>query len=65
MTTFFNSVKDSQDITLVIFSEFGRTNKVNSTLGTDHGDAGGMYVITSNSTLRSLLSNGVYGNMTL
>lgn len=55
VTTFFNAVKDTQDITIVIFSEFGRTNFTNGDLGTDHGDGGGMYVLTSNAKLRSEL----------
>lgn len=55
MTTFFNAIKDTQDITIVIFSEFGRTNFTNGDLGTDHGDGGGMYVLTSNPKLRSEL----------
>ena len=29
VTNFFNDVKDTQDVTIVIFSEFGRTNKTN------------------------------------
>ncbi len=65
MTKFFNSVKDTQDITIVIFSEFGRTNRVNGDLGTDHGDGGGIYMVTSNPTLKALLPSGTYGNMSL
>lgn len=65
MTTFFNEVKDTQDVTIVIFSEFGRTNKMNGDFGTDHGDGGGMYVITSNANLRNMLQAGTYGNMSI
>ena len=65
VTNFFNEVKDTQDVTIVIFSEFGRTNKTNGDLGTDHGDGGGMYVITSNADLRSQLQAGTYGNMSI
>lgn len=65
VTTFFNSVKDTQDITIVIFSEFGRTNRTNGDLGTDHGDGGGMYVLTSNTQLRNELWLGSYGNMSI
>lgn len=65
VTKFFNSVKDTQDITIVIFSEFGRTNRVNGDLGTDHGDGGGIYMVTSNPTLKALLPSGTYGNMSL
>jgi uncharacterized protein (DUF1501 family) len=37
VTEFFNQVKDTQDVTILIFSEFGRTNRANGDLGTDHG----------------------------
>lgn len=65
VTQFFNEVKDTQDVTIVIFSEFWRTNKVNGSLGTDHGDGGGMLVLTSNQNLRNTLSAGTYGNMSI
>lgn len=65
VTNFFNEVKDTQDVTIVIFSEFGRTNKTNGDLGTDHGDGGGMYVVTSNQALRTKLQAGTYGNMSI
>ncbi len=65
VTNFFNEVKDTQDVTIVIFSEFGRTNKTNWDLGTDHGDGGGMYVVTSNAALRNKLQAGTYGNMSI
>jgi uncharacterized protein (DUF1501 family) len=65
VTNFFNEVKDTQDVTIVIFSEFGRTNKTNWDLGTDHGDGGGMYVLTSNAALRTKLQAGTYGNMSI
>jgi hypothetical protein len=65
VTNFFNEVKDTQDVTIVIFSEFGRTNKTNGDLGTDHGDGGGMYVVTSNQALRTKLQAGIYGNMSI
>ncbi|MBP9779822.1 DUF1800 family protein, partial [Candidatus Gracilibacteria bacterium] len=65
VTKFFNEVKDTEDVTIVIFSEFGRTNKVNGSLGTDHGDGGGMIVISSNANLRNMLQDGTYGNMSI
>lgn len=64
-TAFFNSVKDTQNITIVIYSEFGRTIRVNGDLGTDHGQGGGMFVLTNNPTLQSNLPNKVYGKMDL
>lgn len=64
-TAFFNSVKDTQNITIVIYSEFGRTIRVNGDLGTDHGEGGGIFVISNNSTLQSNLPNKIYGKMDL
>lgn len=65
LTSFFNQVKDTQNVTIVIFSEFGRTSRVNASLGTDHGDGGAMMVITSSPALKSLLQNGTYGNLSI
>jgi uncharacterized protein (DUF1501 family) len=65
VTKFFNEVKDTEDVTIVIFSEFWRTNKVNGSLGTDHGNGGWMMVVTSNQTLRNMLQDGTYGNMSI
>jgi len=64
-TAFFNSVKNTQNITIVIYSEFGRTLHVNGDLGTDHGAGGGVFVITNNPTLQTSLPNKIYGNMNL
>lgn len=64
-TAFFNSVKDTQNITIVIYSEFGRTIRVNGDLGTDHGQGGGMFVISNNPTLQTNLPQKVYGKMDL
>lgn len=64
-TAFFNAVKATQNVTIVIYSEFGRTTRVNGDLGTDHGQGGGMFVISNNPTLQSNLPAKVYGNMDL
>jgi hypothetical protein len=64
-TAFFNSVKATQNITIVIYSEFGRTIRVNGDLGTDHGEGGGMFVISNNPALQSNLPNKIYGGMNL
>lgn len=63
ITQFFLQVKDTQNVTIVIYSEFGRTNAVNGTDGTDHGQGGGMFVLSSNPNLQSTWTGGVYGNM--
>lgn len=65
LTKFFNDVKDTQNITIVVFSEFGRTTKVNGDLGTDHGEGGGMFVISNNPTLLTSLDKKVYGNISV
>ena len=64
-TAFFNSVKATQNITIVFYSEFGRTIRVNGDLGTDHGEGGGMFVISNNPTLQANLPNKIYGGMDL
>ena len=64
-TDFFNSVKATQNITIVIYSEFGRSIRVNGDLGTDHGEGGGMFVLTNNPALQSNLPNKIYGKIDL
>lgn len=58
---FFSSVKDNHDITVIIFSEFGRTIRVNGDRGTDHGEGGGMFMLTSNPDIRASLPRTTYG----
>ena len=42
-------------ITVVVFSEFGRTDVVNGSAGTDHGVAGGMLVLSNAMKLPTML----------
>jgi len=42
-------------ITIVVFSEFGRTDGVNGSAGTDHGVAGGMLVLSNAMKLPTML----------
>ncbi|MDD2907278.1 MAG: DUF1800 family protein [Candidatus Gracilibacteria bacterium] len=60
---YFNRVKNKEDVTILLFSEFGRTNKMTASMGTDHGKAGGMFIISNNTKLLSSLDKKVYGNM--
>lgn len=60
---FFNNVKDKQDITIVIFSEFWRTNKINSSVWTDHGKAWWMFIISNNENINSNLTEDIYWNL--
>lgn len=62
-TNFFNSVKDTQDITIVIYSEFWRTNKINSSDWTDHWKWGWMFILSNNTNLKADLNKSVYWNM--
>lgn len=63
LTDFFNRVKSRHDLTIVVFSEFGRTVAVNGDIGTDHGEGGGMFVISNNSALLNSLPQKTYGNL--
>ncbi|MDD3144606.1 MAG: DUF1800 family protein [Candidatus Gracilibacteria bacterium] len=60
---YFNRVKDKQDVTIVIFSEFGRTLKMTGSMGTDHGKGGGMFIISNNKDVLQNLDKKVYGNL--
>lgn len=47
-TTFFENAKaNGKKLTIVIYSEFGRTNKMNGNNGTDHGTGGGMIILSN------------------
>lgn len=63
LTDFFNRVKDRHDVTIVVFSEFGRTVAVNGDVGTDHGEGGGMFVLSNDSNLLNALPQKTYGNL--
>lgn len=64
ISDFFNTMQaENEDVTLVWYSEFGRTNNINSSDGTDHGQGGGMFVFTTNTALQARLSEDVYGNL--
>jgi hypothetical protein len=62
---FFASVKDRHDVTVLVFSEFGRTIRVNGDRGTDHGQGGGMFMLTNNPALRAALPATTYGRTSL
>ncbi len=46
-TNFYNDEKSKTKLTIVFFSEFGRTNKINGSNGTDHGQGGGMVILSN------------------
>lgn len=61
---FFNKVKDKYNVTIVIYSEFWRTNKINSSLWFDHWMAWWMFIISNNSNLtQKELPKKVYWNL--
>ncbi len=66
ITEFFTLMKNqNQDVTIVVFSEFWRTLKTNGWVGTDHGQWGGMFVLSTNNTLKNQLPQKVYGKLSL
>ena len=44
---FYNAESKNTNLTVVLFSEFGRTDKINGNHGTDHGTGGGMTVLSN------------------
>ncbi len=60
VTNFFNNAKASwKDLTIVIYSEFWRTLKINWDSWTDHWEWGGYFVLTTNNSLKNNLPNKV------
>jgi len=46
--TFYDQAKASgEELTIIVYSEFGRTNRINGNNGTDHGKGGGMVVLSN------------------
>jgi len=60
---YYNRVKDKQDVTIVIFSEFWRTNKINSSNWTDHWQWGWMFIISNNQNVKNELKEKIYWNL--
>ncbi len=60
MVSFFDEMKDLEDITIVLFSEFWRTIKENWWSWTDHWKAWVMWILTSNIKLKSMLPQKIY-----
>lgn len=59
---FYNRVKDKHNVTIIMYSEFGRTNKTNASNWTDHGKAGWMFVLSNNAELKQKLPKSIYWN---
>jgi len=60
---YFNRVKDKQDVTIVIFSEFWRTLKMTGSMWTDHWKWGWMFIISNNKDVLQNLDKKVYWNL--
>lgn len=59
---FYNNVKDKHNVTIILYSEFWRTLKINSSLWTDHWKWGGMFILSNNQEWKNQLPEKVYGN---
>jgi uncharacterized protein (DUF1501 family) len=55
LADFYATQSAKEKLTVVVFSEFGRTDKVNGSGGTDHGVAGGMIVLSNATKLPAML----------
>lgn len=59
---YFERVKDKQDITILFFSEFWRTNRINASNWTDHGQWGTMFLLSNNENILKNLDKPIYWN---
>ncbi len=60
ITNFFDKAKATwKDVTIVVYSEFGRTLKANWTIWTDHWEGGWYFILTSNNSLKTALPDKV------
>ncbi|MHB1172448.1 MAG: DUF1800 family protein [Lacisediminihabitans sp.] len=57
LAQFFTQESAKTKLTVVVFSEFGRTDKVNGSGGTDHGIGGGMIVLSNAMKLPTMLGD--------
>ncbi len=60
---FYNKVKNKENVTIVLYSEFGRTLKSNSSLWTDHGKWGWMFILSNNQQFKEKFPEKIYGNL--
>jgi len=63
VSNFYNQVKDNQNVTIVLYSEFWRTFKLNTTKWVDHGNWWTMFIITNNKKLKDNLKTNFLWNM--
>ncbi len=66
ISTFFTQMKDAgKDVTIIVYSEFGRTLKANGTLGTDHGQWGWYFILSTNNELKKSFPEKMIGKISL
>ena len=66
VTNFFNNFSvPGETLTIVVHTEFGRTILRNGSDGTDHGQGGGIYLISNNPTVLSTFGEKTYGDISL
>lgn len=63
ISTFFNKVKSKHDVTIVTFSEFWRTTKVNWSNWTDHWQWWWNFIVSNNQILLQSLPNKIIWNL--
>ena len=63
VSKFYNDIKNKHNVTIVIFSEFWRTLRENTSKWVDHGVGGSMFIITNNKKLRNALKTQFIWNM--
>jgi len=63
VTTFYNNVKNNHNVTIVIYSEFWRTLKLNTTNWLDHWHAWTMFIVTNNEKLKKSLKTQFIWNL--
>ena len=61
-TAFYNSVKDKHNVTIVMYSEFWRTTKINSSEWTDHWKWGWMFILSNNEEFKASMPEKTYWN---
>ena len=65
LVEFYNSVKNTQDITIVVQSEFWRTLRVNWSNWTDHWKWWWLFILSNNSKFKQEVPSKIYWKMNL
>lgn len=65
LSSFFESVKNRHDVTVIVYSEFWRTTKTNGSEWTDHGQGWGYFILTNNPKLKQQMPQWVMWNLAI